>query len=50
LTPDPFAWQWRDTDSEAPTLRGIAQCIEASFGTTTTNAPTLSVDVVWTEK
>jgi hypothetical protein len=37
-------------ESEAPVLRGTAQCLEASFGTTTTNAPTLSVAVVWTEE
>jgi hypothetical protein len=46
----PLIWMWRDIDSEAPTLRGTAQCMEANFGTTTTNAPTLSVSVAWTEK
>lgn len=46
----PVIWIFRDTDSEAPTLRGTAQCMEANFGTTTTNAPTLSVSVAWTEK
>jgi hypothetical protein len=46
----PLWWRWRDTDSQSPTLRGTAQCLEAKFGTTTTNAPTLAVSVVWTEK
>lgn len=39
-----------ELEAEAPVLRGTAQCLEASFGTTTTNAPTLSVSVVWTEE
>jgi hypothetical protein len=38
------------TESEAPVLRGTAQCIEASFGTTTTNAPTLTVEANYTEE
>lgn len=38
----------RDTD--VAVLRGIAQCLEASFGTTTTNAPTWTVNVIWTEE
>lgn len=50
LTPPPFIYTWRDVDAESPTLRGTAQCMEANFGTTTTNAPTLSVSVAWTEK
>ncbi len=41
---------WRDTDSEAPTLRGTGQCIAVGFGTTPTNAPTLTVSFTWTEK
>lgn len=49
-TPPPMLFSWRDQDSESPVLRGTAQCLEANFGTTTTNAPTLSVFVVWTEK
>lgn len=36
--------------AEGVVLRGTAQCLEASFGTTTTNAPTLSVMVTWTEE
>jgi hypothetical protein len=46
----PLDFTWRDIDSEVPTLRGTAQCLEASFGTTTTNVPTLTVFVSWTEK
>jgi hypothetical protein len=49
-TPVPIIYVWRDQDAEAPTLRGTAQCLTANFGTTTTNAPTLSVSVAWTEK
>jgi hypothetical protein len=37
-------------EAEAPVLRGIAQCVEASFGTTTTNAPTMTIAVIWTEE
>lgn len=44
-----FDWVNRQ-ESEAPVLRGTAQCLEAGFGTTTTNAPTLSVQVIWTEE
>lgn len=49
-TPAPIIYIWRDQDAEAPTLRGTTECITANFGTTTTNAPTLSVSVAWTEK
>jgi len=38
------------TEAEAIVLRGTAQCLEASFGTTTTNVPTLTVEVTWTEE
>lgn len=31
-------------------LRGTAQCLEANFGTTTTNAPSLLIDVQWVEE
>jgi len=44
-----FDWTNRQ-ESEAPVLRGIAQCIEASFGTTTTNAPTLTAQGIYTEE
>jgi hypothetical protein len=37
-------------EAEALVLRGTAQCLEASFGTTTTNAPTLQVQLFWTEE
>jgi hypothetical protein len=48
---EPLVFPWgQENDSEAPTLRGTAQCLQAAFGTTTTNAPTLSVNVTWTEK
>lgn len=49
-TPAPMEFKWRDQDSESPVLRGTAQCMEANFGTTTTNAPTLAVSVKWTEE
>jgi hypothetical protein len=44
-----FDWTGR-TESQAPILRGTAQCLQASFGTTTTNAPTLTVALKWTEE
>jgi hypothetical protein len=44
-----FDWTNRQ-ESEAPVLRGTAQCIEASFGTTTTNAPTLTISGIFTEE
>src|SRR5262249_55442946 len=44
-----FDWTGRQ-ESQAAVLRGTAECLEASFGTTTTNAPTLTVGVVWTEE
>lgn len=36
-------------DLQAPVLRGVSECLEASFATTTTNAPTLQVEVMWSE-
>jgi hypothetical protein len=44
-----FDWTNRQ-ESQAPVLRGVAQCAEVSFGTTPANAPTFSVRVVWTEE
>lgn len=44
-----FDWTNRQ-EAEAPVLRGTAQCLQAAFGTTTTNAPTLAVQVMWTEE
>lgn len=38
------------TDSEAPTLRGTAQCLTINFGTTPTNAPTVHAQWTWTEE
>ncbi len=49
-TGTPIEFTWRDNDSEAPTLRGTAQCLELNFGTTTSTAPTLTFAVKWTEK
>lgn len=36
--------------NEAPVLRGIAQGLELNFGTTTTNAPTLTITFEYTEE
>lgn len=44
-----FDWTNRQ-ESEAPVLRGTTQCIEASFGTTPANAPTLTVQGIFTEE
>lgn len=44
-----FDWMNRQ-ESEAPVLQGTGQCLEAGFGTTTTNAPTLQIEVTWTEE
>jgi hypothetical protein len=44
-----FDWTNRQ-ESEAPVLRGTAQCLEASFGTTPANAPTLTVQGIYTEE
>lgn len=44
---------WRfgaERGDEPVVLRGTARCLEANFGTTTTNAPTLIVAVRWTEE
>lgn len=43
-------WDFRSDETEAIILRGTAQCMEANFGTSTTNAPTLTVEVTWTEE
>lgn len=44
-------FDWRAlSEPEAVVLRGTAQCVQASFGTTTTNAPTMTVSVMWTEE
>ena len=44
-------FDWRAlSEPEAIVLRGTGQCLQASFGTTTTNAPTMTVSVMWTEE
>lgn len=44
-------FDWRAlSEPEAVVLRGTSQCLQASFGTTTTNAPTMTVSVMWTEE
>lgn len=43
-----FDWLY-ESMLEAPTLRGTNEGIEINFGTTTTNAPTLTVTIEWTE-
>ena len=44
-----FDWRYR-AEMEAPVLRGTAQGLELNFGTTTTNAPTITVTVWWVEE
>ncbi len=36
--------------NEAPVLRGVAQGLELNFGTTTTNAPTLTITIEYSEE
>lgn len=49
VSPYPFLYRpYSETD--AVVLRGTAQCVQAAFGTTTTNAPTVTVSVMWTEE
>jgi hypothetical protein len=43
-------WDFRGREMEAIVLRGTAQCLEAGFAATTTNAPTLALSVTWTEE
>lgn len=50
LMPPPLEINLGDQEPDALVLRGVAQCATASFGTTTTNAPTLTVEVTWTEE
>ena len=48
-SPYPFLYRpYSETD--AIVLRGTAQCVQAAFGTTTTNAPTVTASVMWTEE
>lgn len=47
----PTVFDWTNANiNEGPVLRGVSQCLELSFGTTTSNAPTLSVMFEWTEE
>jgi hypothetical protein len=46
----PYRYEWYRRDAEAVVLRGTSECLQGSFGTTTTNAPTMTVSVVWTEE
>lgn len=51
LGPAQYDFDWRNGgECECPVLRGTAQGLEFNFGTTTTNAPTLTVTVWWTEE
>lgn len=43
-------WDFVGRESEAIVLRGTGECLEASFDTTTTTAPTLALSVTWTEE
>lgn len=48
-SPYPFIYRpYSETD--AVVLRGTGQCVQAAFGTTTTNVPTATVSVMWTEE
>jgi hypothetical protein len=50
-TAPPLEFKWRDQDSEAPTLRGTAQCVEVALGgTAPANAPSVNVTFKWTEE
>ena len=47
----PIIFDWTTQGmNEAPVLRGTGEGLELSFGTTTTNAPTLTVQFEWTEE
>jgi hypothetical protein len=44
-------FEYRATDEmDAIVLRGTAQCVQGSFGTSPANVPTMTVAVVWTEE
>lgn len=49
INPVVFDWSTRN-EIESPVLRGTTQGLELSFGTTPTNAPTVTVFVIWTEE
>lgn len=48
ITPVDFDYRGQ-LEAEAPVLRGTAQCLEASMGTSL-GVPTVTVSVVWTEE
>lgn len=51
LGPAQYDFDWRNGgECECPVLRGTAEGLEFRFGTTTTNAPTLTASVWWTEE
>lgn len=37
-------------EAEGWVLRGVAECLEVNFGVTTTNAPSMTCEVRWTEE
>lgn len=43
-------WEFVGRESEGIVLRGTAECLEAGFAASTTNAPTLALSVTWTEE
>jgi hypothetical protein len=45
----PFVGPSGETGLELPVLRGTTEGLDLSFGTTPTNAPTVSLTVYWTE-
>lgn len=46
-----YFWDFGSPEEVQPvTLRGTAQCIQARMGATTTNAPSLVINVKWTEE
>lgn len=51
MTSCPTVWDWTGQSmNEAPVLRGTAQGIEVSFGTSNANATTMTVQFEWTEE
>lgn len=46
----PAIFDWSNAEAEAPVLRGTGEGLEISTGTTTTNAPTVTVEITWTEE
>lgn len=47
----PFIFDWTAQGmNEAPVLRGTNEGLELSFGATTTNVPTMTITIEWTEE